>query len=128
MDVNDVLNLIPLLASLPQADTSCIGMYGRSRGGLMTYLALTKTDRIRAAVIGGGMPDAFDTVVRRPEMDAGQFAEVIPNYTQHKEAALHACSPVAPARQRRLAGASDPGPGDGLGPLCESAPIPVGLL
>jgi dipeptidyl aminopeptidase/acylaminoacyl peptidase len=93
-DINDVLHLIPLLESLPQADASRIGMYGWSRGGLMTYLALTKTDRIRAAVIGGGMSDAFDTVARRPEMDLGQFAEVIPDYARHKEAALHARSPV----------------------------------
>jgi dipeptidyl aminopeptidase/acylaminoacyl peptidase len=93
-DLQDVLHLIPLLESLPQADTSRLGMYGWSRGGLMTYLALTQTDRIRGAVIGGGMSDAFDTVARRPEMDTGQFAEVIPNYTQHKEAALRARSPV----------------------------------
>lgn len=93
-DLQDVLHLIPLLESLPQADTSRLGMYGWSRGGLMTYLALTKTDRIRAAVIGGGMSDAFDTVKRRPEMDTGQFAEVIPGYAQRQEAALHARSPV----------------------------------
>jgi dipeptidyl aminopeptidase/acylaminoacyl peptidase len=93
-DINDVLHLIPLLKSFPQADTSRIGMYGWSRGGLMTYLALTQTDRIRAAVIGGGMSDAFDTVARRPEMDIGQFAEVIPDYARHKETALHARSPV----------------------------------
>jgi dipeptidyl aminopeptidase/acylaminoacyl peptidase len=93
-DLQDVLNLIPLLESLPQADPSRIGMYGWSRGGLMTYLALTKTDRIRAAVIGGGMSDAFDTVKRRPEMNTRQFAEVIPDYTQHKDATLRARSPV----------------------------------
>jgi dipeptidyl aminopeptidase/acylaminoacyl peptidase len=93
-DIHDVLHLIPLLESVPQADTSRLGMYGWSRGGLMTYLALTWTDRIRAAVIGGGMSDAFDTVARRPEMDTGQFAEVIPDYARSKEAALHARSPV----------------------------------
>jgi dipeptidyl aminopeptidase/acylaminoacyl peptidase len=60
----------------------------------MTYLALTRTDRIRAAVIGGGMSDAFDTVARRPEMDTGQCAEVIPGYARHKDAALRARSPV----------------------------------
>jgi hypothetical protein len=38
--------------------------------------------------------DAFDTVTRRPEMETGQFAELIPDYTRHKEAALHARSPV----------------------------------
>ena len=60
----------------------------------MTYLALTKTDRIRAAVIGGGMSDAFDTVAQRPEMDTSQFAEVSPGYPRHKDAALRARSPV----------------------------------
>lgn len=56
-DVNDVVNLIPLLAQVPQADTSRIGMFGWSRGGMMTYLALTKTTEIKAAVVGSGMTD-----------------------------------------------------------------------
>jgi dipeptidyl aminopeptidase/acylaminoacyl peptidase len=34
-DVNDVLNLIPLLESLPQADATRIGLFGQSRGGMM---------------------------------------------------------------------------------------------
>jgi dipeptidyl aminopeptidase/acylaminoacyl peptidase len=33
-------------------------------------------------------------VKRRPEMDTRQFAEVIPDYLQHKDAALRARSPV----------------------------------
>jgi len=68
-DVNDVLNLLPLLKSLPQADATRIGMYGWSRGGMMTYLALSKTDQIAAAVVGAGMADAFDNIGRRPEME-----------------------------------------------------------
>jgi dipeptidyl aminopeptidase/acylaminoacyl peptidase len=32
-------------------------MFGWSRGGLMTYITLTKTERINAAVIGGGVTD-----------------------------------------------------------------------
>ena len=50
-DVNDVMNLLPLLEALPNADPSRIGMAGFSRGALMTYLALTKTDRIKAAMV-----------------------------------------------------------------------------
>ena len=52
-DVNDVLNLMPLLQSWPQADASRIGMYGWSRGGMMTYLALTPrlTSRRRSLVL-----------------------------------------------------------------------------
>lgn len=93
-DVNDVLHLIPLLETFPRADAKRIGMYGWSRGGMMTYLALTKTDRIAAAVVGSGAADAFDTIKRRPEMEKNVFAELIPNYDKLKEAALIARSAV----------------------------------
>src|SRR5262249_34919522 len=93
-DVNDVLHLIPLLESLPRADARRIGMFGWSRGGMVTYLALTKPDRIAAAVVGAGAADAFDSVKRRPEMDKEVYAKLIPNYTKDKEAALAARSAV----------------------------------
>jgi dipeptidyl aminopeptidase/acylaminoacyl peptidase len=67
-DVNDVLNLIPLLGSVPQCDVGRIGMYGQSRGGMMTYLALTRTDRIRAAVVDAGSADLFDMAKERPKL------------------------------------------------------------
>ncbi len=50
-DVNDVLRLIDILDEEPHVDSRNIGMYGHSRGGLMTYLSLTKTNRISAAVV-----------------------------------------------------------------------------
>jgi dipeptidyl aminopeptidase/acylaminoacyl peptidase len=93
-DVNDVLNLIPLLASFPQADVKRIGMVGWSRGGMMTYIALTRTDQIAAAVVGSGAADAFDNIKRRPEMEKNVYAELIPNYGKLKEAALIARSAV----------------------------------
>lgn len=92
-DVDDVLNLIPLLESVPKADASRVAMYGWSRGGMETYIALTKTDRIAAAVIGGGVADTFDNMKKRPEMET-VYAGLIPNYAQHKEAALAARSAV----------------------------------
>jgi dipeptidyl aminopeptidase/acylaminoacyl peptidase len=93
-DVDDVLNLIPLLESLPQADTTRIGMYGWSRGGMMTYMALTRTDRIAAAVIGGGSSDLFDGLKQRPDMEKSVYAELIPNYAKDKAAALTARSAI----------------------------------
>jgi len=39
-EINDVLNLIKVLEDIPNADTSKIGMFGGSRGGMMTYIAL----------------------------------------------------------------------------------------
>lgn len=93
-DVNDVLNLIPLLESLPGADASRIGMYGWSRGGMMTYLALTRTDRISAAVVGGGLVDLFDSMERRPEMETEVYSQLIPGYANNKEQELRARSAI----------------------------------
>jgi pimeloyl-ACP methyl ester carboxylesterase len=79
-DVNDVLNLIPLLASHEKADTSRIGMYGWSRGGMMTYLALTKTDKIKGAIIGAAPVGLVRDLERRPAMGKYVFAPLILNY------------------------------------------------
>lgn len=54
-DVNDVLNLIPLAEELPFADNTVWGIEGWSRGGMMTYLILTKSDIFKAAVVTGGI-------------------------------------------------------------------------
>lgn len=93
-DVDDVLNLLPLLDALPRADASRVGMYGWSRGGMMTYLTLARTDRIAAAVIGGGMADFDDMIKRRPEMESDVAAELVPGWTQQREAAIAARSAV----------------------------------
>jgi dipeptidyl aminopeptidase/acylaminoacyl peptidase len=90
-DVADVLNLIPLLDAQPRADATRIGMIGWSRGGMMTYLALARTDRIAAAVIGAGAANLDDAAQRRPEMDT-MFRELIPNYETDREAQLTARS------------------------------------
>lgn len=93
-DVHDVLSLIPLLDSLPQADARRIGMYGWSRGGMMTYLALARTRRVSAAIIGSGLADLFENAKRRPEVEQSIFAELIPNYPRDRAAALTARSVV----------------------------------
>ena len=62
-DLNDVLVLKDVLGEYPQADLKNIGMYGWSRGGMMTYQALSQTDWIKAAVVGG----APTNEVRAPE-------------------------------------------------------------
>lgn len=56
-DLNDVLNLIPLADELEKADRSKWAIEGWSRGGMMTYLALTKTDIFKAAIVTGGIAD-----------------------------------------------------------------------
>ncbi|MFA3783747.1 alpha/beta hydrolase family protein [Melioribacteraceae bacterium 4301-Me] len=54
-DVNDVLNLIPLADELNFADNRSWGIEGWSRGGMMTYLTLTRTNIFKAGVIIGGI-------------------------------------------------------------------------
>ncbi len=56
-DIEDVLVLYEILKKYPRADVSRIGMYGASRGGMMTYLALARTNWIKAAVIVAGTAD-----------------------------------------------------------------------
>lgn len=54
-DINDVLNLIPLAEEIPQANKNIWGIEGWSRGGMMTYLTLTKTKLFKAAIVIGGI-------------------------------------------------------------------------
>jgi len=84
-DVNDIINLINVVKEIPEADTNKIGMYGWSRGGMMTYLALTRTDKIKAAVAIGAPSD--QTIIDRPEIEK-RNAKLIPNYWNNKEGEL----------------------------------------
>ena len=56
-DVNDILNLIPLADEIPFADNQLWGIEGWSRGGMMTYLTLTKSSLFRCAVLSGAISD-----------------------------------------------------------------------
>ena len=93
-DVNDVLNLLPVLEQVPSADTARIGMFGGSRGGLMTYLALTRTTRIKAAVVQAGMTDAVRSIAERPEMGTEVYAQLMPGYEADRDSVLATRSPV----------------------------------
>ncbi len=94
-DVDDVLNLIPLLANLPQADTARMGMYGWSRGGMMTYLSLMRTCLMKAAVVGGAVADLrMMNDSRGGEMEKYVYSELIPDYENRKDAALAARSAI----------------------------------
>ncbi len=86
-DVNDVLNLLPLIDKLPNADPERIGIYGWSRGGMMTYLTLMQTERFKAAVVGGGLTDLMMMKETRPEME-DVFLDLIPAYLENKEKSL----------------------------------------
>ncbi|WP_192963669.1 alpha/beta hydrolase family protein [Phycobacter azelaicus] len=56
-DVGDVLSLIDVLDRLESVDCGPYWGDGHSRGGLMTYLTVTRTNRIHAAVVMAGPTD-----------------------------------------------------------------------
>ena len=93
-DVADVLNALRVFDQLAFADRDRIGMWGHSRGGMMTYLAMTKTDRIRAAVIGAGMADLERMIKLRPEMESEVAAQLVPDWTTQRAKAIAVRSAV----------------------------------
>lgn len=93
-EVNDIINLTAVLTEIEGADTDRIGMYGWSRGGMMTYIALTKTDKIKAAVVGGAVSNSFESIKDRPGMESGVYSELVPDYEANKDAELRKRSAI----------------------------------
>lgn len=61
-DLNDIMSLIPLANELEFADENNWGIEGWSRGGMMTYLTLTKTDLFKVAITTGGISNLSCTL------------------------------------------------------------------
>jgi len=67
-DINDVLRLIDISESLTFAQQGGVYMAGDSRGGMMTYIAIRKDDRIRAAAVWAAISNSFDLFNDRRDM------------------------------------------------------------
>lgn len=87
-EINDVLNLTETVKEIEKADSNCIGMFGWSRGGMMTYLALQKSDKIKTAIVGNGPTDLFGIISDRPIMESKVIAKCVPDYLENKESEL----------------------------------------
>lgn len=87
-DINDVLNLMDVLGEIEESDTTRVGMYGWSRGGMMTYLALAKSNKIKTAIVGGAVSDIDQTISERPEMEEKVISQLIPDYQALKKEEL----------------------------------------
>lgn len=92
-DINDVLNLIPVLESTPKADTARLGMFGWSRGAMTSFLTLRRTNRIKAVVVGGPSTNLIRSIVDRPGLDEW-WSKFIPNYEVSKKAILEKRSAI----------------------------------
>lgn len=70
-DVNDVIKQIDLCEEFPFVDMDNLYMIGASRGGMMTYEAIRRDDRIKKAVVVSGVADLFMWYEERADMRLG---------------------------------------------------------
>ena len=88
-DVNDIFNLIDALGQIDKSDTSKVGLFGLSRGGMMSYLALKsdQNQKIKTVANIGGITDLAYTIKYHSEI--GEVCEwLIPDFQQNSEAEL----------------------------------------
>ncbi|MFN8433728.1 MAG: alpha/beta hydrolase [Anaerolineales bacterium] len=113
--VTDVMNLLASLHSIPQADTSRIGMWGHSMGGGITTKILTLESPVRAAVLyAPNSADDADLIARwgygcLGDIAAGELldtcnsADVIPDSLPAEVIAAYKETAQSPERMREVA-------------------------
>jgi dipeptidyl aminopeptidase/acylaminoacyl peptidase len=93
-DVRDVLNLIPVARSLDIVDMRNVFVFGNSRGGMMTYLALKQGLPANAAAVMSGVTDLFGNAADHPELVTGIYEPLIPGFGSRREEVMEARSAV----------------------------------
>ncbi len=94
-DVNDILHLKDVAGNLSFADTLKTGIYGWSRGGMMTYLTLVKDSTFKAAVVGGAVTNLKEMDERRGgEMGEYVYSQLMPGYKKNKDSVMRIRSAV----------------------------------
>ena len=90
-DVNDVLALIELAEAIPEADSDSVGMWGISRGGMMSLIAARRDFRIDALVVEATPTDLMLGLEQRPAMSR-VFSTWIPDFDNNPVTALESRS------------------------------------
>lgn len=78
-DLDDVTNLLSVAGRLPYADLRNVFMYGLSRGGMMTFLAMKRGVSINAAAVVGAVYDLEAFGQRAPGI-LSEATKLIPDY------------------------------------------------
>lgn len=91
IDVNDVKNLLPIIAGMANADNQRLAMKGASRGGMMSYLAARDMPQLKALIVEAGVADLEKQLVQRPDME-NIYTKAMPNYATEKTEQLSARS------------------------------------
>lgn len=93
-DVNDVVELFKLIPHIDGVDNDHVGMFGGSRGGMQTFLALKAGVNVEAVAVLAAPTDLLAGLTDRPEME-NVYKHRIPDYESNKQKALGARSVVA---------------------------------
>jgi dipeptidyl aminopeptidase/acylaminoacyl peptidase len=93
-DVQDVLSLFPLARALGYVDMENVFMFGNSRGGMMTYLALKAGAPVRAAAVMSGVANLVGNAVDHPQLVETVYQQLIPDYDTRGDEALRERSVV----------------------------------
>lgn len=95
-DVQHVINLIQDAKSLPNADSTKIGLIGISRGGMMNYLIQKEVGdaiKIDASVNISAISDLEMTIKHHPGIE-DVCEDLIPNYKEHRATSLEQRSAI----------------------------------
>ena len=85
-DVNDLMNSAALAKSLEFIDVNNLFLYGESRGGVMTYLAMKRNFPANAAAVYGAFTDMEALIKERPEVYRPQLlTRIWPDFDSRKD-------------------------------------------
>ena len=90
-DVNDLMNVIPLAKGLGFIDMNNVFMYGESRGGMMTYMAIKRDFPMNAAAVFGALTDLEPVLGFYPATMLKQFW---PDFDTRKDEIIKARSAI----------------------------------
>ena len=94
-DVNDLMNSVALAKSLGFIDVNNLFLYGESRGGVMTYLAIKRNFPANAAAVYGAFTDMEALVKDTPEVHSPQLLHQIwPDFDSRKDEILRSRSAI----------------------------------
>jgi dipeptidyl aminopeptidase/acylaminoacyl peptidase len=92
-DVADLMNVQPVIASLPYAEPANMFLYGESRGGMMVLQALRDRFPARAAAIVGTFTDLEQYAKEDPKAEA-MGPQLFPDYETNRAAIIERRSAV----------------------------------
>jgi dipeptidyl aminopeptidase/acylaminoacyl peptidase len=99
-DLDDLMNVLPLAKSLAYVDANNLFMYGESRGGMMTYMAVGRGFPVNAAAVFGALTDLRELVDSHPEQySTALLKQFWPDYEERKDELYKARSAALWAEQ-----------------------------